>query len=53
MYGQPEIRKYRVTIHGRAEFDILEGAEHGDAAFETAENMERVCFMLFCFPQTR
>lgn len=26
----------------RAEFDILDGAEHGDADFETAENMERI-----------
>lgn len=26
----------------KAEFDILEGAEHGDSDFETAENMERI-----------
>jgi len=26
----------------RAEFDILDGAEHGDADFETVENMERI-----------
>lgn len=26
----------------KVEFDILEGAEHGDSDFETAENMERI-----------
>lgn len=31
---------------GRAEFDILDGAEHGDADFETAENMERIARFL-------
>ncbi len=26
----------------RVEFDVLDGAEHGDADFETAENLERI-----------
>jgi acetyl esterase/lipase len=32
----------RYVSHDRFEFDILEGAGHGDPLFETEENMERV-----------
>ena len=35
-----KLEKY--VSHDRFEFDILEGAGHGDPLFETEENMERV-----------
>lgn len=39
-------RMYQAIVKGagadKVEFDILPGASHGDPAFETAENMERV-----------
>jgi acetyl esterase/lipase len=35
-----KLEKY--VSHDRFEFDILEGAGHGDLLFETAENMQRV-----------
>jgi dipeptidyl aminopeptidase/acylaminoacyl peptidase len=35
-----KLEKY--VSHDRFEFDILEGAGHGDPLFETAANMERV-----------